>query len=81
MIKEGFKVDKGHSPYCGCFGPLDSTFYAGVSEYRDKIGRKRKSGRYEWFQFKCHDGDCDAVVLIRSDVLNSFIKKGVAGYV
>ena len=71
----GFKVEGRHRPEC--WGHEAGGFVCPrPSVQRDSIGRK--GGSTEWFMFACNDPGCDAVALVRWDVLTEFVNRGVS---
>lgn len=66
----------------GCFmcehssglDPEGFIMYDGI-EYRDALGRKRKSGQM-WYRFRCNDADCRAVLLVRWDEFARLLTSG-----
>ncbi len=72
----GFALSEPHRE--GCWGAEAGGFvcYSGT-ENRDRNGRKMGGRGQEWHRFKCNDPSCDAVALVRWDVLAGFVNAEV----
>lgn len=72
---EGFKLAGKHRKEC--WGHEAGGFYScDGHENRTKTGRR--GGSTWWYRFPCNDPSCEAVALVRADVLAAFVNEGIA---
>lgn len=72
--RSGFKRVHKHNEDCFSARPDDDIVFivAGKELFNlDKIGRK--GGSTMWFSFRCNDPSCRALMLVRWDVLATFV--------
>jgi hypothetical protein len=70
---DGFKLEGEHVE--GCLAAARPPAFILHDDYewrRDKNGRRHRGGGM-WHRFSCNDMNCDAVMLVRWDVLAEFI--------
>jgi hypothetical protein len=79
--RNGFKLVGAHTEDCYCandpdYGTVfivhDRTEYSSF----DRIGRRNAQGGTTWHFFRCNDGDCEAQMAVRWDVLARFVSSG-----
>jgi hypothetical protein len=70
--REGFKLLHGHRKGCrAARRPPAFILHDGNDFSRDRLGRR--NGSKLWHRFRCNDTECEAIMLVRWDVLADFV--------
>jgi len=66
-----------HSKKC-CIAKTDNEYWCFLRHYWGNIygNEGRINSSYRWFEFRCNDTDCPAIVIVPTEEINELIKFG-----